>query len=177
MTQPCTTVALFADPLQTEAGVRALRQGSFDLRKLSIVGKNHHREDHVTGIVDRGDGARYWGRFGALCSSLGGVPAGSALLLFPGVGQVVILGPLVIWMAGALAHAGDGSLGAMLASLGLSRDAVARYEGAIRFGRFAVVAQGTRGEADAARALLQSAGPVEVNEYEGAEDAWLGAPT
>lgn len=165
MTQLCTTVALFADSLHAEAAVRALRQGSFDLRKLSIVGKNYHKEEHVTGIIDRGDGARYWGRFGVLSSSLCGVPGGSALLLFPGVGQVVILGPLVNSMSGALGQAGSGALGAMLAPLGLSRDAAARCEGAIRAGRFALLAQGTPREVDVAHALLQSAGAVEVQQH------------
>jgi hypothetical protein len=165
MTQLCTTVALFADSLHAEAAVRALRQGSFDLRKLSIVGKNYHREEHVTGIIDRGDGARYWGRFGVLSSSLCGVPGGSALLLFPGIGQVVILGPLVNSASGALGRVGSSALCALLAPLGLSRDAAGRYEDAIRAGRFALLAQGTRGEADLACSLLQSAEAVELRQH------------
>ena len=159
MSHPCTTVALFADHLQTEAGVRALQQGGFDLRKLSIIGKNYHKEEHVTGLIDRGDGTRYWGRFGSLWASLhGGVVGSSALLLFPGVGQVVILGPLVNHMAGALASAGAGALADTFSSLGLSRDAALRYDSAVRAGRFAVMVHGSRGEAEAAGRLLECAG-------------------
>lgn len=171
MNPPCTTVALFSDSLQTEAGVRRLRQAGFDLRRLSIVGRNYHKEEHVAGIIDRGDGPRYWGRFGALWSSFAAVPAGSALLLFPGVGQVVILGPFVNAVSAALGEAGVGPLAAALASLGLAPEAVQRYERAIRAGRFVVLAQGGRGEADVAHWLLRGAGALEVREHVPPEDA------
>jgi hypothetical protein len=161
----CTTIALFADSLRTEAGVRALRQAGFDLRRLSIVGRNYHKEEHVAGVIDRGDGPRYWGRFGGLWSSLSGVPGGSALLLFPGLGQVVILGPFVNAVSAALGEPGQGPLSAALASLGLAPEAVERYERAVRAGRFAVLAQGDRGEADVAHGLLRSAGALEVREH------------
>lgn len=171
MNPPCTTVALFSDSLRTEAGVRALRQAGFDLRRLSIVGRNYHKEEHVAGVIDRGDGPRYWGRFGKLWSSWSGVPAGSALLLFPGVGQVVILGPFVNAVSAGVGDAGRGPLSSAFASLGLAPEAVERYARAIRAGRFAVLLQGGRGGADFARSLLQGAGALEVREHALAEDA------
>jgi hypothetical protein len=170
MTQLCTTIALFPDYLQTEAGVHALKQGGFDLRKLSIIGKNYHKEEHVTGVIDRGDGARYWGRFGALWASLCGVLGGSALLLFPGVGQVVILGPLV---NAVLVGDSAGALAGALKSLGLPRESVERYDSAIRAGRFAVMAQGSPAEAATARRLLQATGAVEVHAHVPADDVVL----
>jgi hypothetical protein len=174
MNPPCTTIALFSDSLQTEAGVRRLRQAGFDLRRLSIVGRNYHKEEHVAGVIDRGDGPHYWGRFGGLWSSFSAVPAGSALLLFPGVGQVVILGSFVNAVSAALGQAGSGPLAAALASLGLAPEAVERYERAIRAGRFLVLAQGGRGEADVAHWLLRGAGALEVREHAPPDDAGPG---
>ena len=171
MNPPSTTIALFSDSLRTEAGVRVLRQAGFDLRHLSVVGRNYHKEEHVAGVIDRGDGPRYWGRFGGLWSSFSAVPAGSALLLFPGVGQVVILGPFVNAVSAALGEAGRGPLSAALASLGLAPEAADRYEHAIRAGRFLVLAQGGHGESDVAHWLLQGAGALEVREHVPPEDA------
>jgi hypothetical protein len=175
MTQHCATVALFADHLQTEAGVRALQQGGFDLKKLSIIGKNYHREEHVTGVIDRGDGARYWGRFGALWSRLDGVLGSSALLLFPGVGQVVILGPLVSHVAGGLAGADKAALAGTFSLLGLPAPAVQRYERAVRAGRFALIAHGPQHDVQVAYRLLESARAVELHEHTEGDPVFLPA--
>ena len=164
----CTTVALFADFLQARSGVRALQQGGFDLGKLSIIAKNYHKEEHVTGVIDAGDGARYWGRFGGLSAGLPASGHRSAVLHFPGIGQIVILGPLVSSVAGALAQAGPGALAGTFATLNLSSACVQHYERAIRAGRFALMTLGNHEDAHAACRLLQGAGAMEVREHDSA---------
>jgi hypothetical protein len=170
MRHPCTTVALFADAWQAAHGVHALQQAGFDTGRVSAIGRNQHREEQVTGFIDRGDGGRYWGRFGALAGCLGGAVSSSALLLFPGVGQVVIVGPLVNEVAGELVAAGNGALARTFASLRVAPEFVARYEAAIRAGRFALVMQGNRLDAAAARRTLEQAGALEVRQHVPLED-------
>jgi hypothetical protein len=166
--QRTTVVALFTDFLQAQAAVRTLQQGGFDMGKLSIIGKNYHREEHVTGVIDDGDGARYWGRFGGLWAGLPARRRRSAVLQFPGVGQVVILGPLVSNVAGILADAGTRALTGTLATLGLARDSVLHYESEVRAGRFAMMMQGNPEDARAAHRLLEAAGAMEVRDHCGA---------
>jgi hypothetical protein len=165
MPHECNTVALFADSVQIQAGLRALRETGFDLGRLSVIGKNQQRDAHVTGWVDSGLGIRCWGRFGLLAGSLCRPGAPSALLLFPGIGQVAIFGPLVNALGDALA-ARDGALGRTLCSLGLPRDSVQHYESAIRQGQLAVLARGSTEQAGALRRLLEGSGATEVHVHE-----------
>jgi uncharacterized membrane protein len=165
MDRQCNTVALFADSLGMQAALRALREAGFDMGKLSVIGKNQHQEVSVTGMVVSGNGTQYWGRFGALAGSLWRPRGGSALLLFPGVGQVVIFGPLVNAVGSALGAAAGTALGSTLASIGLPPDSALRYDSAIRQGRLALLAQGVASEAQAARRLLERAGATEVHEH------------
>jgi hypothetical protein len=164
MDHQCNTVALFSDTLQLQAGLRSLREAGFDTQKLSVIGKNQHHEANVTGWVDSGNGTRYWGRFGLLAGSLFRPHGGSALLMFPGVGQVAIFGPLVNALGGALA-APEVALGSTLSALGLPSESVVHYDRAIRQGRLAVLAHLAASEAGTARRLLAGAGATEVHEH------------
>ena len=165
MDRTCNTVALFADSLQLQRALQTLHQAGFQLGQLSVIGKNQHHEINVTGVVDSGSGNRYWGRFGGLAGSLWRPRGGSALLLFPGIGQVVIFGPLVNTLGSALAAAGSAALGSALAAYGLPQDCALRYDNAIREGRLAVVAHGNAVETGAARLLLETAGAIEVQQH------------
>ena len=42
-------VAVYNTHAEAEAGVRELQKGGFDTKKLSIVGKDYHTEEHVVG--------------------------------------------------------------------------------------------------------------------------------
>jgi uncharacterized membrane protein len=160
-------VAVFTDHNQAEAAIRRLQQAGFDMKKLSIIGRDYVSEEQVLGYVSSGDRIRYWGRFGALWGALWGALAGSAMLLFPGAGHIVVLGPvasaLLNTVGGAALGGGAGALGGALASIGMSRDAVLRYETAIRAGRFAVIAHGDADEAGTAKRLLREDRPEQLD--------------
>ncbi len=40
-----------------------MEKSGFDMRKLSIVGKYYHTEEHVTGYYTVGDRMMAWGKF------------------------------------------------------------------------------------------------------------------
>jgi len=168
------TVALFADMLQLQSGLSALRQAGFDTRQFSVIGKNQHREADVTGLVVSGSGTRCWGRFGLLARSMWWPDGATALLLFPGVGQVVVVGPLVHAVGDALEGDGASALGSTLAALGLPADVAKHYDTAIRAGRLALVAHGAAGSAAAARRLLVATSALEVRAHAAAthDAAW-----
>jgi len=141
-----------------EAGVKQLERGGFDMSKLSIIGKDYHTEEHVVGYYNTGDRMKVWGKFGAFWGGFWGLLTGSALFVVPGLGPLVVFGPLVGWIVGALEGAvvagGFGVVGAALFSLGIPKDSVLLYETALRANKFLIVANGTSEELASAKRIL-----------------------
>src|SRR5271166_5886861 len=115
-------VAVFATHTQAEDAIRELQKSGFDMKKLSIVGKDYHTDEHVVGYYNTGDRMMYWGKLGAFWGGLWGMLFGSAFFFVPGVGPLLVAGPLVAWIVGALEGAvvvgGLTAVGAGLYSIG-----------------------------------------------------------
>ena len=92
---------------------------------------------------------------------------GAAFFAIPGVGPVLVAGPLVAWIVGALEGAvvvgGLSAIGAGLYSIGIPKDSVVKYETAIGSDKFLVLAHGTAAEVAKARDVMQTTQPVEVS--------------
>ena len=71
------------------------------MKKLSIVGKDYHTEEHVVGYYTTGDRMLYWGKLGSILGRLLGVTFRVRIFWVPGVGQLLVAGPLVMWIVGA----------------------------------------------------------------------------
>ena len=52
-------VAVFDRHDDAEAAIRELQRASFDMKKLSIVGKDYHTDEHVVGYYNTGDRMMY----------------------------------------------------------------------------------------------------------------------
>ena len=65
MTEKGLVVAVYANHETAEAAVQELQQAGFDMKKLSIVGKDYHTEEHVIGYYNAGDRMKCWGKLGA----------------------------------------------------------------------------------------------------------------
>jgi hypothetical protein len=146
-TKRSTGVAVFNNHDDAEAAVKSLQKAGFDLKQFSIVGQDFHSENHVVGYYNTGDRMKAWGKFGAFWGGLWGLLFGAAFFFIPGIGPVVIAGPLVTSLVAALEGAvffgGLSALGAALFSIGIPRNSVLRYESALKSGSFLLVAQGT----------------------------------
>jgi hypothetical protein len=94
---------------------------------------------------------------------------GSALFLIPGVGHVMVLGPLVGWIVGALGEGavvgGITALGAGLLSIGIPKDSVLKYETALKADQFVVVAHGTLDDVSTAKRILEGTGPLSLDQH------------
>jgi hypothetical protein len=103
---------------------------------------------------------KYWGKFGAFWGGLWGLLFGAAFLFVPGLGQVVVAGPLVAsiiaGLEGAIAVGGLSAIGAALFSIGIPKDSVVRYEVALNANQFLLIAHGTADEVARAREILQT---------------------
>ena len=158
MSDKNSVVAVFASHDKAEDAVRELQKSGFDMKKLSIVGKDYHTEEHVVGYYNTGDRMMYWGKLGAFWGGFWGLLFGSAFFWVPGIGQLVVAGPLVMWIVGALEGAvvtgGITALGAGLYSIGILKNSVLQYETAVKNDKLLLVAHGTADEVQRARDLL-----------------------
>jgi hypothetical protein len=169
MTELNSAVAIYDTHTEAEAAIKALREAKFDMRQLSIIGKDYHTEEHPIGFYNVGDRMKFWGKNGAFFGGLWGWLVGAGFFLIPGVGHLIVLGPLVGWIAGALegaaVGAGLGVLGGALASAGVPKDSVVKYETAIGAGKFVVTAHGSTAEVESARAILGARGTADLATY------------
>jgi uncharacterized membrane protein len=163
--------AVYDNHDQAEAAIQELQRDGFDLKQLSIVGRGYHTEEHVVGYYNTGDRMRYWGKQGAFWGGLWGLLFGSAFFFIPGIGPLVVAGPLVTWIVGALEGAamvgGLSVLGAALYSVGIPKDSIFKYETAIKNARFIVVAHGTADEVAKAKEILGRSGAHEIEVHGG----------
>jgi hypothetical protein len=170
VTKHNAVVAIYKSHAEAEAAVKELQHSGFDMKKLSIVGRDHHTDEHVVGYYNAGDRMEYWGKQGAFWGGIWGMLFGSAFFLIPGVGPLLVAGPLVTWIAGALEGAvvvgGVSAIGAGLYSLGIPKNSILRYETALKTGKFVVIAHGTAEEANRAREIISRTDPEALEEHQ-----------
>ena len=158
MSENNSIVAVFASHQQAEDAIRELQKDGFDMKKLSIVGKDYHTEEHIVGYYTTGHRMMYWGKMGAFWGGFWGLLLGSAFFWVPGIGPLVVAGPLVMWIVGALEEAavvaGLSALGAGLYSIGIPKNSVLQYETAVKNGKLLLVANGTPEEVERAEDIL-----------------------
>jgi len=159
MSNTNSVVAVFESHDQAENAIRELQKDGFDMKKLSIVGKDYHTEEHVVGYYTTGDRMLYWGKVGAFWGGFWGLLLGSAFFWVPGIGQLLVAGPLVMWIVGALEEAavvgGVSALGAALFSIGIPKNSVMQYETEVKSGKLLLVAHGTFDDVQRAKDLLK----------------------
>jgi len=161
------TVGVFADHNKAEDAILKLQKSGFDMKKLSIVGKDYHSEEHAVGFYNTGERVQYWGKRGAYWGGLMGLLFGSAMFAIPGIGPLIILGPLVSWIVGGIEGAavigGLSALGAALYSAGIPKDSVVQYETELKTGKYLVLAHGSEAEVAKAKEILHPSVPAGVS--------------
>jgi len=167
MSKKNAAIAVFEDHTGAEDAVKELQKSGFDIKKLSIVGKDYHSDEHVVGYYNSGDRIKYWGKLGAFWGGLWGLLFGSAFFFIPGIGPIVVGGPLVSWIIGALEGAavvgGVSAVGAALYSIGIPKDSILKYETSLKANKFLLVVHGTVEEVEKAGQILESTNATETN--------------
>ena len=145
--QEHSVVAIYDTHTGAEAALKELQKAGLDMKRLSIIGKDFHTEEHALGFYTSGDRMKFWGVRGAFWGSLWGILFGGAFFFIPVIGPLVVMGPLVGWIVGALEGAAVGGaagvIAAALGSIGIPNDSVVRYELDVKAGKFLVLARGT----------------------------------
>jgi hypothetical protein len=155
-------VAIFDRHQDAEAAIKQLQSSGFDMKKLSIIGRDYHTEEHAVGFYNMGDRVKYWGRNGAFWGSVFGILFAPAFFFIPGIGPILtggligsaLMGTIEGAAVGAAVVGGTSAVAAALAGLGIPKDSVVRYEADLKANKFLLIASGTRAEVERARALL-----------------------
>lgn len=162
------TVAVYRSHTDAESAVKELEHAGYDMTKLSIAGRDFQTDEHVVGYYNVGDRMMAWGKAGAFWGGLWGIMFG-AFFLIPGIGPILVAGPLVAWIVGglegAVAVGGLSALGAALFSVGIPKDSVLKYEADIQAGRYVLLVHGTGEEVVRAKALLESTNHVGITQH------------
>ena len=166
MTDTNAVIAVYDNHSAAEDAVKELQKSGFDMKKLSVVGKDYHTDEQVVGYYNAGDRMKYWGKLGAFWGGFWGLLFGAAFFWVPAIGPVLVGGPLVTWIVAGLEDAlvvgGLSAIGAGLFSLGIPKDSIVTYDTAIKAGKYLVVAHGTSDEATKAKNILSTLKPTDV---------------
>jgi len=162
----CIAVAVYDEHSAAEEAVRALQRAGFDMKKISIIGKDYETDEHVIGFLNAGDRAKLFGKVGALWGGFVGVLFGSALIFVPVIGHVIILGPLAAAIVGAIEGGVEGAvvggavsaLGGALSAIGIPKNSVLHYETELKANKFLVVIAGDAVEITHAAEVLKTSG-------------------
>jgi uncharacterized membrane protein len=165
MNQNESIIANYPSHTAAESAIKELQHAGFDLKNLSVVGRDYHTDEHVVGYYNAGDRMKAWGKRGAFWGWIWGCLFGSAFLFVPGLGPLFVAGPLVGWLVGALESAVVvGGLSAF--SLGIPKDSVLQYETALKADKFVLIIHGSAEETSRAKQLLAGTNPEQLQHHQ-----------
>ena len=157
---------IFNTHSEAEGAIRSLGASGFDVKKLSLVGKGYHSEEHPVGFYTMGDRIKTWGGIGAFWGGFWGLLLAPAVFFLPGLGLVAMAGPVVATLIGALEGAvvvgGLSALGGALVQIGVPKDQVIKYETALKADKYVLMVHGTAEEIAGARAVLSDSKALEA---------------
>jgi len=166
-----TVVGLFDDFSHAQMVVNELEAAGFRREDISIV-TNQHGVSHGTATQSAGadqghgvvGGAVGGAVKGGVIGGLTGLAASLAMLMIPGVGPALAVGPIAATLSGAgLGAAGGGVIGA-LTGLGIPHNEAGYYAEGIRRGSTLVSVTTEDRRADEAMALFNRHNPVDIDE-------------
>jgi hypothetical protein len=171
MPEQNAVLAIYDTHIGAEEALKKLQQAGIDMRTLSIIARDCSTSEQAVGFYDTGDRMKYWGKTGAFWGGFWGLLFGSAFFTIPGVGPVLVAGPLVTGIVGSLEGAailgGLSIIGAALYGMGVPKNSVIKYEMAVKRNKFILMVYGDALEAEEARGIIASTWPINVTLHEG----------
>lgn len=170
MNESSNVVAVYNSHTEAEEAVAKLSAAAFDIKKISIIGKDYHTEEKVVGYYTTGDRMKSWGGLGAFWGGIWGLLFGAGFFLIPGIGPVLVAGPFLAALVGALESAvvvgGLSALAGGLVSLGMSKENAVKYEAEIKADKFVLIVHGAAEQLEQARTILAGTSPVSLEKHE-----------
>jgi hypothetical protein len=154
-----SVVAIYDTHELAECAVKELQEAGVDMKSLSIAAKDIHTDEHVVGYYNTGDRMKRWGKIGAFWGGFWSLLFGSAMFAIPGLGPILVAGPLVAWIVagleGAVVVGGVSAIGAGLMSIGIPHDSVIKYDVALKTDKYLLVVHGTPETVDRAKDIIR----------------------
>jgi len=164
-----TIVGLYTNVVDAHSAVQDLIDSGF--QRDSIIWMAHDPEGAYARQVDvdlQGETPAGWtapgAKAGAAIGAIAGLLAGFAGLTVPGLGPVVVAGPLAASLLGAGAGATLGGVVGFLSEQGLPENEAELYAAALREGRSLVIVRAAEDRVDAGEEILQAHHPLDVEE-------------
>ena len=162
-------VAVYPDHDSAEHAIRLLHKEGFALEDLSIIGRDIQMSEEPTGFVSTGDYVSAGAVGGTVRRACGGC-ARAALLVLPGVGPIVVTGPLaaavLAGIEGALAGVAVGALSGALIGWGVPREHAIKYESEVTGGKYLVLTRGNAEEVARAGRRSRPVAPEQIEVYD-----------
>lgn len=154
------TVAIFDSHMEAEGAIASLRHADYDLGRVSVAAMVRHAEERAAGCYDDGGSRiKYWGEGGAFWGALWEALSGWGFFTMPGIGPVLVAGPLAGWIVAGLENAAIfgrlSAFGAGIYSIGIPKEQIPIYETALKAGKYLVLAHGCACEVSRARNILK----------------------
>jgi hypothetical protein len=153
-------VVIYGSRRQAESAVRELQSSDFDMKNLSIVVKDYRTVENIYGDGDLGDRTMSSEFQDIISNDLWNTLFGSWFFMVPGIGPLLVAGPLVAEISDELEDAalesGYSTLGAALLSIGIPKDSIMLYEENVKDGKLLLVLHGTPWEVELARERLNN---------------------
>ncbi len=62
LTKNSSVVAVYKSHVEADGAIKELQKSGFDMKNLSIVGKDYQTDESVVGYYNTGDRMMYWGK-------------------------------------------------------------------------------------------------------------------
>jgi uncharacterized membrane protein len=169
MSYESSIVVVYSTLDDAEAAVKKLGEGGFPIQHVSIIAKDLGSEKKVHGFVTSCDVAKSTARTGAWVGGIFGLLVGAAFVWVPGLGPLIVAGSLASALMGgiegAVAGAAFSGMLGWLASLGISKQHIIKYEENVKAGKYLLIAHGAPDDVAKAERLLQGSKSEEVNRH------------
>jgi hypothetical protein len=91
-------IAIYDTHTHAEDTIKELERSGLDMKKLSILGKGYHCDEHPVGFYTTGDRIKMWGGIGTFWGGLWGPLFEAAFFWIPGIGPTAAAGPSCIYL-------------------------------------------------------------------------------
>jgi hypothetical protein len=179
---PRTITALYPNLAEARAAVADLVAAGFDREEISLVARSQEGDKDVVieeGKAAGGEGPRDVAARGAAAGgALGGLTGlilGASAITVPGIGALLVGGPILA-IYGALAGGISGGLLGLLAQSGVREEEAPYYAEGLRRGMAMIAVEVQEQDAARAEKVIESHSPVDVEAHAAAwrEEGWTG---
>jgi hypothetical protein len=152
-------VAIYGTLAKAGTAVESLDDKGFPHDQVSLVTSAADKRVRKNETIRAGDESENQAAAGAAVGGLLGMLLGAPLIAIPGIGPLLLAGPLATGITGALV---GGFLGSM-SGWGVHSDHVAGYQNLVHEGKVLVVAHGDPSEVALAENVLRETHPLELH--------------